>query len=83
MTGSKRNESIDSNRSRVMKREGKLEDDHKVKYEKYKAAQVGLFRSPATRSKKPNSKRKRNDLFSVLREQKIGCFSVKDVDSSL
>jgi hypothetical protein len=57
--------------------------ENKVKYEKYKAAQVGLFRNPATRSKKPNIKRKTNDLFRVLREQKIRCFSVKDVDSSL
>lgn len=53
------------------------------KYEKYNAAQVGLFRTPATRSKKPKKQTKMNDLFRVLREQRITCSSVKDVDSAL
>ena len=60
----------------------KLSEKEMKKFSKYKAAQVGLDRRYINASGKI-AKQRKNDLFQILKEERVQCISSKDVDATL
>lgn len=65
------------------KQKKNLSDNDKMKFMKYEAAQVGLYRSPARRIKPKGHVRKQNDLFRLLKQRGVNCRAVSDVDDAI
>ena len=59
------------NRAKQTKKKKKLTAKESERFQKYKSAQVGLSRLSG------------NDLFRILNEHKVRCFSVENVDEHL